>query len=142
METTFNYPDYKELNYKLNSETGYFEKQPQRIAFNKLPFELKVEPTQEEKIRMQGANEIIHGRIVNGKYSFFTGIIDYQDGWFEGNDYEFSNGQKRNSLVLFNFSPDNYELTAFYFNRFYIEKRVTRTKFVSDFIGNINQKRA
>ena len=138
METPFNFPVYKEVTYRMNPATGYYEKQPQKIAFNKIPFELKVEPTQEEKIRHQGANEIIHGRIKNGKYQFFTGLIAvHSPGCYFGNDYEFIHGQKKNSLVVFHFSEDNSRLTVFYFNRFYKESRTERIKFVNDFLNQI-----
>lgn len=135
MESIYN---YKEVNYQLNSETGYYQKEPQRIAFNKMPFELKVEPTQEEKIKLQGATEIIHGRKVKNKYLFFTGLISINsDGWFFGNDYEFITGQKKTSLVIFHFSEDNARLTVYYFNWYYIDNRTARIKFVSQFINSL-----
>lgn len=141
MENKFNYPDYKEVHYLLNSGTGYYQKQPERITFNKLPFELKVESTQEEKIKLQGATEIIHGRQVNNKYLFFTGLISINSNeWFFGNDYEFVKGQKKMSLVIFHFSEDNARLTVYYFNWYYIDNRTARINFVSQFANQLNQK--
>ena len=51
MEKMFNLPDFKELIYILNNETGRYEKQPERIPFLKLPYELKIEETQEQRIK-------------------------------------------------------------------------------------------
>ena len=136
METPFNFPEYKEEQYGMNSATGYYEKQPKRITFNKLPYELKVEETQEAKIRSQGANEIIHGRIKNGKYQFFTGLISAGvKDWYFGNHYEFINGGKKLSLVIFQFAEDNSCLTVYFFNWYYKENRNERINFVSLFIN-------
>ncbi len=135
METTFNFPEFKEVRYAMNPATGYYEKPPQKITFNKLPFELKVEETHEEKIRSQGAGEIIHGRIKNGKYQFFTGLIPATvPDWYFGNDYEFIKGEKKLSLLIFHFAEEGALLTVYYFNWFYKYSRDERNKFVSHFI--------
>jgi len=139
--TTFNFPEYHTVQYSMNPETGYYQKEPQKITFNKLPFELRIEPTQEEKIRSQGANEIIHGRIKNGKYQFFTGLIPVEvAGCYMGNDYEFSHGNKINSLVLFDFSSDNSRLSVYYFTRFYKYDRTQRINFSIQFLNSIKSK--
>ncbi len=143
METQFNFPDYKEVVYLMNPETGYYQKQPQKISFNKLPFELKVENTIEEKIRQQGAKEIIHGRIKNGKYQFFTGLIPTSvRGFYEGNDYEFRNKVKKLSLIVFYFSEDNSKLSVYYFNHFYKVSSIDRQRFVFQFIKFIQKEKA
>jgi len=116
---TLKIPEFRKVIYNLNTSTGYYEKQPERIPFNKMPFELKVEETQERKIKQNGANEIIRGRIKNNKYLFFTGLIPTKfENLYKGDHYEFIKGQKRNSLVLFHFSIDNRLLTVFFFNYF------------------------
>lgn len=112
-------PDFKTINYSLNIQTGYYEKQPQRIPFNKLPFELKVEVTQDQRIKRNGAKEVIRGRIKNKKYLFFTGLIPTKyNNLYRGDHYEFIKGQKKNSLVLFHFSTDNRLLTVYFFNHY------------------------
>lgn len=136
MENKFNFPEYKEAKYKMNAATGYFEKQPEKIAFNKLPYELKVEVTMEEKIRSQGAKEIIHGRIKGGKYLFFTGLIPVGiNDCYVGNDFEFVKGEKKLSLVIFRFTEANSMLTIYYFNRYYKESREQRERFVLYFLN-------
>ena len=134
---SFNFPTFKTVTYLLNPQTGYYEKQPLKIAFNKLPFELKVEETQEEKIRKQGANEILRGRVKNGRYQFFTGLIPLVDEVaYIGNDYEFEKGKKFNSLIIAKFSEQNSKLVVYYFNRYYIDNRETLLKFAYQFIEN------
>ena len=139
MNSKFNFPECKTILFKLNNENGRYEKQPERVPFEKLPFELKVETTREEKIRSNGATEIITGRIKAGKRLFFTGLIPANgfQNWFYGNDYQFIRGTKKNSLVIFHFQNDNRELIVYYFNSFYKDNREDRVKFVLAFIQSI-----
>lgn len=114
-------PQFKTIRYNLNNETGYYEKQPERIPFNKIPFELKVEVTQDKRIKQNGATELIRGRIKNGKYLFFTGLIPTKfNNLFRGDHYEYMKGKKINSLLLFDFSTDNRQLTVYFFNQYWI----------------------
>ncbi|MFN3445996.1 MAG: hypothetical protein ACK44D_09660 [Bacteroidia bacterium] len=134
--STFKFPEYKTISYTLNPETGKYQKDPERMPFNKLPYELKVEPTQEPKIKANGANEIITGRIKNGKRLFFTGLVPVYNSavWYLGNDYQFTTKGKTNSLVVFQFSIDNARLIIYYFNHYYIHNRNERIGFVGMFI--------
>lgn len=136
MSAMFNFPEYITTHYLLNVETGKYEKQPERIPFNKLPFELKVEKTIDEVIKRNGANEIITGRIKGGKRMFFSGLIAVPkfDNWFYGNDYQFKKGEKKNSLVVFHFANNNRELIIYYQNNFYKDSRAERESFVVRFI--------
>jgi hypothetical protein len=132
----FNSVEYKSVKYLLNPHSGRYEKQPARIPFQKLPFELKIEPTQDQRIKSQGADTIITGRFLNKKREFFSGMR--RTGfklWFHGNDYEFVKGEKVNSLVIFQFSIDDSELTVYYFNRYYKHSVTDRESFVNTFIG-------
>ncbi len=135
---SFNSPDYKVLRYLLNNESGRYEKQPTRIPFNKLPFELKIEPTQDPKIQAQGAEMVITGRFVKKKREFFSGLRKtIRPNWFYGNDYEFVQGRKLNSLVVFAFSGNNAELMVYYFNRYYIQSAIEREAFIKSFISHV-----
>jgi hypothetical protein len=109
------------------------------VAFNKIPNELKVEDTQKEIIRKQGANEIIRGRIKNNKYTFLTGLIPLKNSnsIFFGNNYEYVGKQKKTSLIVFVFSNSNNTLTVYYFNNFYKDNRNERIDFVNDFIYSL-----
>jgi hypothetical protein len=139
MENKFNSIEYKTIIYKLNNESCKFEKQPTLVPFEKLPFELKVETTRDQNIRRNGATEIITGRIKGGKRLFFTGLIHVGrwENWFLGNDYQFTNGKKKNSLVIFNTLDNNRELVVYYFNSFYKDSPEERRKFVLDFIMSV-----
>lgn len=134
MEKQFNFVNYKVVTYQLNRESGRYEKQPETISFLKLPFELKVEKSQKEFLIKQGATTLITGRFKNKKREFFTGLIPINTGFYVGNDWEYIQGKKKNSLVVFQFSNNNQDLTVYYFNRFYIDSREARIKFVKDFI--------
>ena len=67
-------PDYKLLKYRFNPETGRYQKMPSKIAFQKMPFDLKIEVTRDNRIVQQGAGTIITGRFVNHKREFFSGL--------------------------------------------------------------------
>lgn len=114
--------------------TSYYEKTPENAPFAKIPHELKVEPTALEKIKRNGANEIIHGRVKDGRYLFFTGIIPTQHaGLFHGNHYENEHGKKHLSLVLFQFTPDRSGLTIYFFNRFDVYPK-QKQDFINHFV--------
>jgi hypothetical protein len=139
MENTFNYIHYKTITYPLNQNSGYYEKQPTLVGFNKIPNELKVEETQKDIIRQQGANEIIRGRIKNNKYTFLTGLIPLYNSTtvYFGNNYEYVGKQKKTSLIVFKFSDSNRMLDVYYFNNFYKDNRNERIDFVNNFITTI-----
>ncbi len=140
MNSAFSFPEFRKVVYLLNSETGKYEKQPERIPFNKLTNDLKVETTWEERIRNNGASQAITGRINKGKRLFFTGIIPViENNWYMGNDYKFSNGVKSNSLVVFRFSDGVKRLSAYYFSNYYKFNREERTTFVLQFIRHLNK---
>lgn len=130
--------DFTMIIYLNNPESGRFEKQPLMIALNKLPFELKVESTQDQRIKGQGANQIITGRIKGGKREFFTGLIPVSPNWYYGNDYEYIGGKRKLSLVVFNFTDDNSKMVVYYFNHFYKENRNERLNFCLQFIQSLN----
>ena len=132
----FKFPDYKTFVFVFNPETGKYLRNIERVPFNKLPYQLKVEKTQEQKIRLNGANEIITGPIKGGKRLFFTGILpcDSSNEWYYGNDYEITLEGKKNSIVVFHFSNDNSKLTVYYFNNYYKYNQTERVKFIQDFV--------
>jgi hypothetical protein len=132
----FNFPEYKTVVYVLNPETGKYQKEPERVPFNKMPPILKVETTQDERIKANGANEIITGRIQNGKRLFFSGLVPVRNSsqWYYGNDYQMTPQGKKNSLVIFQFSQDNRQMNVYYFNSYYKHSRDERINFICLFI--------
>ena len=137
----FNLTKYHTIEYINNPLTGFYEKQPSLISFNKLPFELKIEPTQKDFLKKQGADRIITGRILNGQREFFTGLIPINKLSFNGNDFEFVKGVKKLSLIIFVFSPDYKKLSVYYFNHFYKQSPTERIKFCVSFLNTIEQQK-
>lgn len=132
-------PQYKTVFFRNQPQTGYYTKtarQPENMPVMRIPYELKVEPTQLHQIKCN-ALQIIRGRekFKKGSYKFFTGLQETNfKQWFAGNDYEFIKGEKKLSLCLFHFTEDNSRLTVFYFGRFYIDRREAAELFINDSI--------
>ncbi len=136
-------PTYKAVIYRNNPETGYYTKtirQPEITPVMRLPYELKIEPTQLHQIKCN-AKRIIRGKEkFKGKdsYKFFTGLQDTDFlQWYSGNDYENLKGIKVLSLCLFNLSQDNDQLTVYYFGRFYKENPNDRERFINGTIHEL-----
>jgi hypothetical protein len=137
-------PIFKVVYYTNNQEIGYFtktEKQAEKTPVMRLPFQLKVEPTQLHQIKCN-AQTIIRGKekykTQNGNFKFFTGLqeTDFKH-WYLGNDYEYVKGQKVLSLVLFHFSNENDFLNVYYFSRFYKEQSKQRIEFVRSIVPQL-----
>lgn len=127
-------PKFQLCQYAINISTGWYDKQPQRIAFGKLPERLKVEKTQDPRILSNGANEIITGGFRQKKRTFFSGLVQLDaPGWYAGNDYEVRNGKKSISLVLFQFTGNDQFLSVYYFTGWYKENRAERAQFSNQF---------
>jgi hypothetical protein len=111
-------PKYKHLVYRMNDHVGYYETRTAPPGFTKLPYDLKVEETQRKDIIK--ADNVIRGRLKNGKYTYFTGLRPASvDQWFTGDHSELYKGKRSKSLVLFNFSPDNTMLNVYFFPGYY-----------------------
>jgi len=116
--------------------------QPSKTAVMRLPYQLKVEYTQQQEIKCN-AQQLIRGKetFKNGSFKFFTGLqLTNFKQWFAGNDYEKLLNEKVLSLCLFHFSADNSRLTVYYFGRFYIDKREARERFILDIIPALQTK--
>ncbi len=142
MQTMFNLPQYKPVYYTLNPQSGYYTKslqQPLKTPVMRLPYELRVTPTQLEKIKTN-AKELIVSREKTkaGNYKFFTGIQQTNfKNWYLGNDFEKLNGLKVISIILFHFKNDNSELTVYYFSRFDKGNTSLRLAFANSIIPHL-----
>ena len=78
MAKQFNLPQYKTVVYQINQQTGYYtktEKQPEKTPVMRLPYELKLTPTQAEKIKTNAHHLLVsRGKTKTGNYTFITGI--------------------------------------------------------------------
>lgn len=127
-------PNYRAIEYRLNIESGWYERQPQKLAFAKLPEKLKVERTIDPRIINNGAREIVTGGFRAKRRTFFTGVIPLRsEGWFQGNDYEQRGAKKVNSLVLFRFCESDSRLIVYYFTGYYIHSSEQRLQFSNHF---------
>jgi hypothetical protein len=125
---------YKEFTYIQNVESGYYEKQLTQVPFKKLPFELKMEFSQEKYLKILGAEFLLRSRTTNGKKNFHTGLIPLPEKHcFEGDFVEFVKGKKTKSLIIFWFVTPA-EIRVFFFNRYYIDKKETRELRCNQFI--------
>ena len=139
-------PQYKTVFYTNNPQTGYFTKsaeQPEKTPVMRLPYELKVEPTQMHQIKCN-ALQIIRGKekFKTDAFKFFTGLqITSSKQWFVGNDYEKRKTGKTLTLCLFHFTKAGDRLAVFYFSRFYIDNPEARERFVESVIPTLFQDR-
>lgn len=124
------------IEFDLDHDAGWFIRTPELVPFPKIPQRLKVERTQVERFRDQGADVVITGPMRAKRRTFYTGLRPLPvEGWYIGNDYELVNGKKVLSLVLFRFNDRKDHLTLYYFARYYRADREDRTRFAVDFIN-------
>lgn len=144
MNNIFNLAKYRTVYYGFNPETGYYtksEKQAEKTPLMRLPYELKFAVTRAEKIKCH-AKQVIHSRQMtkSGSYYFITGLQETGlQNWYLGNDYEYKDGKKVISIVLFHFSEDNSRLTVYYFRHYDKPNTGLRLRFVRSVIPNLLQ---
>jgi hypothetical protein len=113
--------------YERNEQTNVFEQAAALVPFERLPKELKVEHTREERLRRNGAQQVITGRVRNGKRLFFTGLQSTgTPNLYRGNDAD-------KSEVLFWFGEDFRTLRVYYFGGYSVNKTL-RAGFYRQFV--------
>jgi len=126
---------FHRITFDHDIDSGWYIRRPAPIHFAKVPGKLKVERTQVERFRDQGADKVITGPMRDKRRTFYTGLRQLPvEGCYVGNDYEQRNGRKVLSLVLFQFSADHAELTLYYFNGFYRADAEDRSRYAVAFI--------
>lgn len=144
MSNIFNLAMYRTVYYELNPATGYYtrsEKQPEKSPLMRLSYELKFAATRADKIKCH-AKQVIHSRQTTktGSYYFITGLQETGlKNWYLGNDYEYKDGKKVISIVLFCFSNDNSRLTVYYFPKYDKPNTGLRLRFARLIIPNLLQ---
>lgn len=126
-------PDYKKVVYRLNDESKYYDRHECPPGFEKLPTELKIEETRRPELIK--SKIICRGRVKDGRYTFFTGLIPVSGSWYFGDHYHPAEN-KKNSFVLFCFTEGNAVLTIYYFNHFKLYPK-RRGKFIGEFIRRV-----
>lgn len=134
---TGKHPDFKHLVFTLNSETHYYQMTRGEMGFIKVPPELKLEETQKKGLIR--SDFLIRGRIKDGKYLFFTGLLQTEfKNWYFGDYYEIRHGIKKNSFILFHFSPDLASFQMYFFNLIKVYPD-HRERFIHEFINSIKK---
>lgn len=129
MKTTKSTTEPKVLKYTMQ-ENGYYQLVECPIGFNKLPKELKIEPTQRPDLIANGANNVLRGRIKGGNYTFFTGLRHLHDRTFYGNKEVSIKRKKWRILIVAEVSSDNQILTLIWTNKAY-----QRTSQITDLLN-------
>ena len=131
------------ITFDRDQDAGWYIRRPELVPFARLPQRLKVERTQVDRLRQQGAEQVITGSMHAKRRTFFSGLRPLPvEGWYIGNDVEQVNRAKVLSLVLFHFSKDYATLTVYYFPRYYRNDRNDRVRFAVDFIRLQERQRA
>ncbi len=138
MITTFNLPKYSKVIYNLNPETRYYtqtEIKRQETPLKRLPLQIRVAPIGAANVKLNASKMLLSKGCNNGKYTFITGIqnTDYEN-WFLGNDYEFQNGKKVLSIIVFHFANNKNELQVYYFHRYDKPNTAYRLQFANKII--------
>lgn len=119
----------EEVTY-LRNEQGGFEQEAALVPFERLPKVLRVENTIEERIRRNGARQIIRGKKSNGERAFFTGLQPTgTPNLYRGNDFD-------QSEVLFWFENQYQTLRVYYFGGYSVN-RTLRAGFYRQFAAQI-----
>ena len=128
-------PNVKVIRYQVNPDSKYYELTAQPPGFNKLPKELQVQDSQSKPMIERGALQVIQGRILNKKKTFFTGMRPTPGkNTFFGDD-GYSRPQKP-SFCLFQFSKDATQLTIHYFPGFMPLKPI-REQFIQTYLETL-----
>jgi hypothetical protein len=134
MVQNFN-PVVKTVTYQLNTISKYYELHTQPPGFNRMPKELQVQDSWCKDMFGRGAKQIIQGRTVNKKRTFFTGLrATPQKNIFFGDD-GYTRPQNK-SFILFQFNPDSTRLTVHYFPGF-VPLKPMREQFIQSYLGTI-----
>jgi hypothetical protein len=132
-----NTPQFQKHIYRLNELTGYYEKISAPVGFIKLPNELKLETPFRNDYK-EKAKFILRGRILHGKYLFFTGLKETGFHNLYYGDHFHPQEKKKNSFCLFRFNPTSTEVTIFYFNHYKLFPK-NRDRFIKLFINSENE---
>lgn len=128
----------KVVTYHYNPDSKYYELQKQPPGFNRLPNELQVQDSQTREMKERGAEQVIQGRTVNGKRTFFSGMRATPDkrSFFGDDGYT---QQPKKSFCLFRFSSDSMTLTVHYFRGF-IPLKPMREQFIQYYLESFKKK--
>jgi hypothetical protein len=141
---TYILPKYSKVIYRFNSETKHFvqsEIEVQETPINRIPMELRLAPVGASQIR-PNADKMLLSRLVNGKYSFRTGLQETDfETWYLGNDFEYYRGSKVISIILVQFVNDT-QMELYYFHRYDKNNTFYRRQFANNAIIQLIKRAA
>ena len=80
---------------------------------------MRVAPIGAANVKPNASRLLLSKECNKGKYSFITGVQNtLYENWYLGNDYEYQNGLKVISIIIFHFTNDDNELQVYYFHRY------------------------
>lgn len=125
---------FHHLKFRLNSNSGYFQHIQGDMSIG-IPDELRIETTQ--KRTQIYSSKIIRGRLLNGRYLFFTGLLQTRfNGWYFGDHPAMENGKRISSFILFRFNNQETELDVFFYHKQKVSKS-NRQNFIQNQIQKI-----
>ena len=122
---------YYRIDFILSNTTQRYEKQPMIKNFNKIPTDLKIEETQDPKIRLR-SEYLLRGRQVNGKCTLHLGL---EKSTIE-KMYRSALDDTKKSEVHIVLSEDYKTMTMYVFNTFRVQ-RPARPMFQREFIKHL-----
>ncbi len=124
-------PSHEVIRYSLNAKSEYYSMLQAPAGFTRMPLSIRVEPTQKtDRIKTK---LLVRGRHVTWDEQILTGLVLVADRWFYG-DHLY---RSQKNLILFRFSPDNQELTVYYFANQYPLDVNQRMRLIQLFIQNM-----
>ena len=122
---------YYRIDFILSNTTQRYEKQPMIRDFKKIPTDLKIEETQDPKIRIR-SEYLLRGRQVNGKCTLHLGL---EKSTIE-KMYRSALDDTKKSEVHIVLSDDYKTMTMYVFNTFRVQ-RPARPMFQREFIKHL-----
>lgn len=124
---------YYRIAFTLSNESQRYGKEPMIRDFKKVPTDLKIEETQDPKIKLR-SEYLLRGRVVNGKCTFHLGLekTSFPPMFRSALD------DKKKSEVIIILSDDYKTMTMYVFNNFRVE-RPNRPMFQREFIEHLKQ---
>lgn len=124
---------YYRIDFILSNESQRYGKQPMIRDFKKIPTDLKIEETQDPKIKLR-SEYLLRGRHINGKCTLHLGL---EKSTIE-KMYRSALDDTKKSEVHIVLSDDYKTMTMYVFNNFRVQ-RPARPMFQREFIKHLKQ---
>lgn len=134
------WPPFDAALFLADPSTSWFAKARVLRGNDTLHDRLIVEPVATEKIRDNGARQVIHGPATDGRWDFFTGMRAVcVPNWFEGNVCEHRDRKKVRNLLLVALVKEGTALVVALFPGYYPRNRDARYRFAAAFALHTEQ---